>query len=738
MKGLSMLDLSNCDWLTKKPKLPTNIDTKPFTLSCPVDKDWDEKKNRILVIIQEVATADLKEQTLCGSTYGTDLTHTLELAFKEAQLYSQTKLLPRHYAFAVINYQSARTYHLKNREQISAVNSAITKRILSIIKELKPTHILCMGDDVSKALKPDFDVNTRGWAEELTIAGLPVIVCSTLDLSSITNKQAFSSENDDEEEDVGDRDMYASAGLIESTIRFARNLFLYDQFPLGNPHYIDVKPKWKLMSTVEQVEDMVEDLKAAPYFAFDTETTNLNRIDNSLLVMQFAPADSNFTYILPFLHKESPFTNKELKYIRKLIYGLFMDFSIDPFGTEKYIVGQNLQFDVTQIREQLKIPLITRPLWDIQNGEYLLDENQCRLDAFAGSAPKAYSLAATALRYGCDAFLNKDGFNKADRENMAATSMQDKTFLDYCALDCLIPLAIHREQLKRAEITNYRKYKNLCLIQQSANEMSAASMEHRGVLLDAEYLSNLLKKGSSLDTLIEEASSDMQHTDGVQRANEIIKEQQGLANSGGLFDDVVDVQEMYFNPSKAEHQQILFQDVLELEPVMGFQKKARDNGKEAYKLGKAFQQEHRFVQEVSLFNRISKLKKMKSAYVKAFLGWIKETADGILTGRMRPSFGFIYVVTGRSNSSKPSLQQTPSRGKESKIIKRAFIAPVGHLRLATDYSANEVRFAANISNDEAMAHPFIVARQLRKEMWQYDCTEQLLLKEMKRRGLKDE
>ena len=105
---------------------------------------------------------------------------------------------------------------------------------------------------------------------------------------------------------------------------------------------------------------------------------------------------------------------------------------------------------------------------------------------------------------------------------------------------------------------------------------------------------------------------------------------------------------------------------------------------------------------------------------------------------MRPSFGFIYVVTGRSNSSKPSLQQTPSRGKESKIIKRAFIAPVGHLRLATDYSANEVRFAANISNDEAMAHPFIVARQLRKEMWQYDCTEQLLLKEMKRRGLKDE
>ncbi len=112
--------------------------------------------------------------------------------------------------------------------------------------------------------------------------------------------------------------------------------------------------------------------------------------------------------------------------------------------------------------------------------------------------------------------------------------------------------------------------------------------------------------------------------------------------------------------------------------------------------------------EGSLFNRNKQLKKMKSAYVSAFLDWVKGTADGRKTGRMRPSFGFIYVVTGRSNSFKPSLQQLPSRGRRVRLS-RAFIAPRGYLRLATDCSANEVRFAANISDDEAMAHPLIMA-----------------------------
>ena len=731
-----MIIYDKCEWMDVPLEVPSHVSVKPFTLQFPVESKWDSRDNRILVIIQEVASADLKQRALCTSTYGVDLSNTLSFAFQDAQRYTKKPLKARDFSFAVVNYQSAPTYSLIPAHR-SAVEAAMGERIAEVVKELDPTHILCMGDDVSRLFKPSFDVNTRGWAEELKVYGKKRVVCSTLDLSLITNKRAFTSESEDDEEEgeeVGDRDMYGSAGLIETIIRNVRNLFLHDQFPRGNPHHVDVKPKWKVLTTVEEVEDMVEELRSAPCFAVDTETRDLNRIDNKLLIMQFASEAKDYAYIVPFRHKDSPFDSRERKKIRRLIYDLLQDFDVDPFDDKGYIVGVNLQFDVTQLRQQLSIPLITRPIWDLQNGEYLIDENQGKLDAFAGAAPKAFSLAAIALRYGCDAFLEKDGFNKADRVNMEATSLEDESFLDYCALDVLIPLAIHREQLKRAEVIGYKKFKRLCLIQQSANEMSAANMEHRGILLDIPYLESLLNKGSKLDALIDEATVDIMHTKGVKEASKIIKASKGLSDDS-LFGGIVEDDESMFNPAKAEHQQVLFQDVLDLEPVMGFQKKERENGKPFYRLGKAFQQAHRFVFEVALFNRINKLKKMKSAYVSAFLDWVKGTADGRKTGRMRPSFGFIYVVTGRSNSFKPSLQQTPSRGKESKIIKRAFIAPKGHLRLATDYSANEVRFAANISDDEAMAHPFIVARQLRKELYRLDCREQLIKKELKRRGI---
>ncbi len=723
-----MFDISTFEWFTPKVKVPTVISAKPFTLDCPVQSNWEDSENRLLVIIQEVATADLKERALCGSKYGYDLANTFDFAYRDARLYDRVG--KNKFSYAFVNWQAFPTYNLKSRAQLQAAQSAFKERVLKVIKELDPTHILFMGDDISVAFKPDFDPNTRGWVEDIEINGKQYTCCSTLDLSLITSRSSFNDSEDDDDEEEAGRDMFASSGLIETIIRHVRNMYLG-----YNPHQIEVKVKYKLLDSVQQVKSMVETLKAAPYFAFDTETANLNRIDNELLVMQFASPEEDFTYIVPFLHKDSTFSTKELKQIRKLIYCLFCDDSIDPFGNTKYIVGQNLQFDITQIREQLKIPYITRPTWDLMNGEYLLDENQGFLDGFAGASAKAYSLAAISLRYGCDAFLAKDGFNKADRANISATSLSDKTFLDYCALDCLIPLAVHKEQLKRAEVTKYDKYKNLCLIQQSSNQHAVANMEHRGVLLDIPYLEGLLKKGSTLDKLVTEATRDLSHSKGVQKANVILQEAMGLSNDSLFADIVEDTPDNLFNPAKAEHVQVLFQDVLELEPVGGYQKKDRDNGKPAYKINKAFQQAHRFVFEVSLFSRLSKLKKMKSAYVQAFLKWVKNTADGALTGRLRPNFGFVYVVTGRSNSSKPSLQQTPSRGKESKILKRAFIAPAGHLRLATDYSANEVRFAANIAHDHTMAHAFIVARQLRKAMWKMDAREKRIIREMKRRGI---
>jgi DNA polymerase I-like protein with 3'-5' exonuclease and polymerase domains len=253
----------------------------------------------------------------------------------------------------------------------------------------------------------------------------------------------------------------------------------------------------------------------------------------------------------------------------------------------------------------------------------------------------------------------------------------------------------------------------MVLGQQSTNSHVASVMEHKGTHIDIPYLKRQMKKDSDLHRILQEAKDQLAASEGAQAANEILCDERGV--TGSLFDDVQEV--TIFNIDKQEHRQILFQDVLGLEPVSGFGKGTRPNGKKMMSLTKVWQSEHREVYEVSLFTRVNKVGKLISSYIKSFHEKVTESDDGKTDGRLRPSYGFLYVKTGRGNSFKPSLQQTPTRSKEAKYVKRMFTTAFGFLKLKTDFSANEVRFAANIAGDKVMADPFNVARDLRTKMF---------------------
>lgn len=704
-----------------------SISRKDFNLALPVSNNWNDKANRLLIIIEEVATADLKSKFLCGGSYGDDLYSTLELARNYAKLHADISL--NQFGISVINFNAFKSYDLPNTLK-GLAHKAFKTRIRKFIKTMNPTHILCMGDTVSKMLIPGFSANTRGWVHTADIAGKEVFIGSTLDISLITSASSFTDEDD---EDSGDeRDMYTSAGLIEITARYIANLFLKGHVddPHGLPYSIhNLKPTYKLITTIKEFDKLMSLLKKAECFALDTETRNLNRQENDLLIMQFA-VDSKVGYIVPYKHKDSPFNEKELKYIRDEVVALLSDLDRNPILSDKYMIGTNLQFDIVQLKVQLSTPIITIPTFDIQNGEYIYDENIKGLSAFGD--PKAYSLASIALRFGCTLYLNKEGFNKQDRENMASTSLEDESLLEYCGYDVTVPFAIHELQLRRAQLEKYSKYKKMVILQQGTNQHVCASLESRGLYIDTKYLEGELQPNSDLNLLIQDTQNKWLETDGAKEANRQILDTMGVPKNS-LFDDGNETQ--VFTPGKSEHLQVLFNDVLHLEPVGGYQKKERHNGELAMSLGKAFQSAHRFIPEVKFFTEINQLKKLKSSYVVAFLNSIKNTDDGKLDGRIRPGFGYLLVVTGRSNSFKPSLQQTPTRGKSAKIIKRAFVAPQGRIRMETDYSANEVRFATNISRDEVMAEPFNVARSLRKKYYKADCREVRLLREAKLRGI---
>lgn len=719
-------------WNEANITLPDGFDkesTPPFNVRVPISNNWDSKEQRLLIIQEHVDSTDLKSKHLCSDFYGQLMTNLLFQAVNYANLCGK-KIGLNQFGVAVANFCAFKSYHLDSKRQTIA-DRTFARRVEKMMAQLKPTHVLVLGDkSASMILQEQHTRETRGWVRTYERPWGEFVACSTIDpadLISVGNAASDAAlDDEDGDDDDGGRDLYAKTNLLGQVFRDMSNIFTHGhvedehglQFSIAGYE----EARHILLMDMAKVRKLFGILMESDVIAFDTETDNLNRKANKLLTLQFS-VGTDKAFVIPYMHRQSPFTKVEKEEIRELCYKLFCNPKVDPFGKDRYLVGTNLQFDMTQTREQLRIPIVTWPLFDIQNADFILDENLSELDNFKGTSPAAWSLAAITTRYGSNAYLDKEGFNKADRANMAATDLNDKSVIEYMGLDCTIPFAVHEQQIARAEATRYRRFMGMVLGQQSNNSHAASVMEHKGVHLDAAYLKRQLKKDSELHGILQDAKDQMADTDGAIEANKLMAVDRGVDSSGGLFADMTgDDGEavgavQIFNIDKPEHRQVIFQDVMQLEPVSGFGKKDRKNGSPTMTLDKLWQSEHREVYEVSLYTRINKVSKLISSYVKSFYEKVIESDDGKVDGMLRPSFGFLYVKTGRGNSFKPSLQQTPTRSKEAKYVKRMFAVPFGFLKLKTDYSANEVRFAANIAGDEVMAAPFNVARELRVRMF---------------------
>lgn len=187
----------------------------------------------------------------------------------------------------------------------------------------------------------------------------------------------------------------------------------------------------KFIKTIDQFDDFMKSLETKPIVSIDTEGINLNRkFDNQLISIQFFAGGKTVVF-LPLYHKETPFSNDQIDYIKKKLAVWFTK------GQTKFLIFQNAKFDLTQIRRELNIDYIGHDIYDISNGEFFLDENRkfLRNANIYNNKDRvgAYSLFAMALQYGSFDYI-KGELKKSDRANMAAQPLNN--IAEYSVKDC--------------------------------------------------------------------------------------------------------------------------------------------------------------------------------------------------------------------------------------------------------------------------------------------------------------
>lgn len=657
--------------------------------------NWGSSKRRILIIQQSVDGRDLKARAMMGDK-ATDILmrNVIKHARAMAYPYTKDKGLPEA-AYSVVHFNARKHLHLPTGPRKEA-EQEFANRMHRIIKKLKPTHVLVSGDEAMLAMWPEIEHSRykRGWVHQLKSGSLDLKVVSTLDLSRLMEKQG------------------QFANLLGFWCRHFANLMLG-----YHPHDLShVKPTPRYVDTIEKFDLLMKRFDAAEECGIDTETRNLSVLHNKIYTIQFCMNQNpEVGYVLSVDHPLAHWTKDQRIYIKRELKKRF------EAKTGPLMVMFNGMFDLRIIRRQLRIPIIWLPVWEITAGEHLLDENIVDLRNFGA---KPGNLRAMLCSYRNDFYFNAS-FTKEDRGTTGTTEPTDKGFLNYGSMDVVSLLAMKEQQIKRAATIKiadkpYEKYFMRHMLHQMSDTAHQLShLREDGSKIDRKYLRSLLRPDSQLRAESRRIRKDLQAFPEVQEANKRLLEESGF-KAGNLFtkQSVTPKANWVFRMNKPDHKRKLFFDVMGLAAVS-----KTDTGQDA--IDKAFISAYKDSNRVvSAYGEYQEIEKLISTYVRGWYKKLTTNLDSATDDHLRPDYSFFDVVTGRLASKGPNLQNIPTRGKLSKIIKRMFIGMKGYLLIRYDYSAHEVRVWSIASGDPVLAGVFKIGQALRQE-WIVDPSDEV-------------
>jgi DNA polymerase-1 len=403
-----------------------------------------------------------------------------------------------------------------------------------------------------------------------------------------------------------------------------------------------VTQNYSTILTEADWQSWLQKLKAAPLFAFDTETTSLNYLDARIVGVSFAVAAGEAAY-LPLRHD---------------------------------YVGAPDQLDFDQVMAELA-PLLEDPSQlkvgqNLKYDRHVLLNHGIDLQGIAHDTMlQSYVLDSTATRHDMDSLAQKYlGRDTIHFEDIAGKGKNQLTFnqialeqaAPYAAEDADITLQLHQQLWPKIEA------------------IPALASVYRDLEMPLlPVLNTLERNGVNIDIWMLQQQSD-------HLAQEIAAlEQQAHAVAGEVFN----------LGSPKQLQEILYEK--QQLPVKKKTPKGQPSTAEEV-LQQLADDGYELPQIIMQYRGLSKL---KSTYTDKLPLQVNKA-----TGRIHTSYHQAVTATGRLSSSDPNLQNIPIRSENGRRIREAFVAKQDHVLLAADYSQIELRIMAHLSGDQSLVQAF--------------------------------
>ncbi|WP_339843163.1 DNA polymerase I [uncultured Halopseudomonas sp.] len=392
----------------------------------------------------------------------------------------------------------------------------------------------------------------------------------------------------------------------------------------------------------EDFERWLSKLKAAPLFAFDTETTSVHAQLAELVGVSLAVSPHEAAYI-PLRHSymgvpEQLDRDQVLAALKPLLEDI-----------DKPKVAQHAKYDINVLAHyDIRVRGVA---FDTMLESYVLDSTATRHDMD--------SLALKYLGHGTTRF-----------EDIAGKGAKQLTF-DQIALEQAAPYAAEDADVTlRLHQTLWAKLAEQPSVASVLQDIEMplvpvlADIERCGTLVDAQLLGvqsrELGEKMVALEREAFELAGEEFNLGSPKQLGVILYEKQGI-------------------------------------PVISKTAKGQPSTAEAV-LAELAEQGYPLPQVIMQYRTVSKL---KSTYTDRLPEQINPR-----TGRIHTSYHQAVTATGRLSSSDPNLQNIPIRSAEGRRIRQAFIAPAGYKLMAADYSQIELRIMAHLAQDEGLLHAF--------------------------------